>query len=100
LDGSVGIAALSAVAGSRSKGSGNRGKAVLLCPFDSDSRFNGPGMFQIQRKAKVDAEVVGRNSDGSRAPPAPTRVAAAAFEFAERQLTTISSAGRATPVVN
>ena len=49
-----------------------RGEVVPLCPFESDSRFNGPGLLQNQLKGKVDATVVGRNSDASRAPPGPT----------------------------
>ncbi len=50
-----------------------RGEVVPLCPLVSDPRFNGPGLLQNQLKGKVDAEVVGRDSDASRAPPGPTR---------------------------
>jgi hypothetical protein len=50
LVGSVCMAALSAAASSRSTGSANRGEAVRLCPFVSDSRFNSPGVLQNQLK--------------------------------------------------
>jgi len=69
VGGSVGMAALSAAAGSWSKGSGDCGEVVLLCPFKSDSRFNGPGWLQNQLKGEVDAAVVERNLNASRAPP-------------------------------
>ena len=55
------MAALSAAAGSWSKGSGDRGEVVPLCPFESDSRFNGPGLLQNQLRGKVDAAVVERS---------------------------------------
>lgn len=47
-------------------------KSVSLCLFESDSQFNGPRTRQIQRKAKVDAEVVERSSSASGARHGPT----------------------------
>jgi hypothetical protein len=63
------MSALSPAAARQGKESADRGKVVPLCPLKSDSPFNGPGLLQNQLKGKVDAEVVGRNSDASRAPP-------------------------------
>jgi hypothetical protein len=66
------MAALSAATWSCSKGLGDRGEVVPLCPFMSDSRFNGPGLLQNQLKGNGEPAVVEHDLSASVAPPGPT----------------------------